>query len=198
MKSWKYIIIPGIFLVAIVLAWYTGYKSSFFQKKTEENSTVLLNRIEKVVKLVAVEGHISEVYSYKDYYGYDVGLFRKKALIRVNAKASVGYDFEKLKINIDSDKRTIEILDFPLPEVLSLDHELDYYDLSQGTFNSFTPEDYTDINKRAKNYVKQIAEQGELIESAAEQKDELLSMMSLLLDGMGWKLVLKDEVGLLN
>jgi len=120
-------------------------------------------------------------------------IFRKKALIRVNAKASIGYDFEKVKLTIDQDSKTITIDDFPEPEVLSIDHDLDYYDISQGTFNTFTNEDYNKINKRAKDYVKTLAGEGELIESAREQKDELVSTLQLLLDGLGWKLIVEEK-----
>lgn len=137
---------------------------------------------------------MSEVYSYKDHYTFDFGPFRKKALLRVNAKASIGYDFEKVKLTIDQESKTITIDDFPEPEVLSIDHDLDYYDITQGSFNTFTNEDYNKINKRAKDYVKTLAAEGELIESAKEQKEELISMIQLLLDGMGWKLVVKEKM----
>ena len=193
MKTWKYIIIPLLVLLAICGAWYSGYKSNLFEKKVEESSTVLLNRIEKVMKLVTVEGHISEVYSYKDHHSFDLGLFRKKALIRVNAKASIGYDFEKVNLTIDQESKTITIDDFPEPEVLSIDHDLDYYDITQGTFNTFTNEDYNKINKRAKEYVETLAGEGELIESAKEQKGELISTIRLLLNGLGWKLVVEEK-----
>ena len=193
MKAWKYIILPLIILLAICGAWYSGYKSSLFEKKVDESSTVLLNRIEKVMKLVTVEGHISEMYSYKDHRSFDLSPFRKKALLRVNAKASIGYDFEKVKFNIDQESKTITIEDFPEPEVLSIDHDLDYYDITQGTFNTFTNEDYNKINKRAKEYVKTLAGEGDLINSAKEQKDELLSTLGLLLNGLGWTLLIEEK-----
>ena len=194
MKIWKYVILPLVILLAICGAWYSGYKSNLFEKKVEESSTVLLNRIEKVMKLVTVEGHISEMYSYKDHRSFDLSPFRKKALLRVNAKASIGYDFEKVKLTVDQKSRTITIDDFPEPEVLSIDHDLDYYDITQGTFNTFTNEDYNKINKRAKDYVETLAGEGDLIESAKEQKEELIATIRLLLDGMGWKLVVKKKV----
>lgn len=193
MKYLKYIVIPLVVLLALCAAWYSGYKSNLFETKSEESSTVLLNRIEKVMKLVTVEGHISEVYSYKDHYTFDLSPFRKKALLRVNAKASIGYDFEKVKLTINQESKTITIDEFPQPEVLSIDHDLDYYDITQGTFNSFTNDDYNKINKRAKEYVETLAGEGELIESAKEQKEELLSTIELLLNGLGWKLVVDEK-----
>lgn len=193
MKYWKPILLAIIFLLAVGAAWYSGYKSTLFEKHTEENTQVLLNRIEKVMKLVAVEGHFSEVYNYKDYQNFNWDMFTKKALIRINAKASVGYDFEKMKLHIDSKTKSITIEEFPAAEVLSIDHDLDYYDISQGTFNKFKSEDYNEINRRAKNYIRKAAEEGELIQSAEEQKEELINTLRLLLQGMGWTLVLEEE-----
>ena len=76
MKTWKYIIIPLLVLLSICGAQYSGYKSSPFEKKEEENSTVLLSRIERVMKLVTIEGHVSEMYGYKDHHSFDFGIFR--------------------------------------------------------------------------------------------------------------------------
>ena len=194
MKIWKFLVLPLVVLLAICMAWYSGYKSNLFEKKIEESSTVLLNRIEKVMKLVTVEGHISEMYSYKDHVSFDISPFRKKALLRVNAKASIGFDFEKVSFSINENSKTISIEDFPKAEVLSIDHELDYYDITQGTFNTFTNEDYNKINKRAKEYVETLAGEGELIKSANEQKEELISTIRLLLDGLGWTLVVDEKV----
>lgn len=193
MKTWKYIILPLVILLAICGAWYSGYKSSLFERKVEESSTVLLNRIEKVMKLVTVEGHISEIYNYNDNTFYNLSAFSKKALLRVNAKALIGYDFKKMDLIIDQESRTITIDNFPEPEVLSIDHDLDYYDITQGAFNKFSNEDYNKINERAKAYVETLAGEGELIASAKEQKDEIISTIQLLLDGLGWKLIVEEK-----
>jgi hypothetical protein len=38
-------------------------------------------------------------------------------------------------------------------ELISLDHTLDYYDISEGTFNSFSAEDYNKINNDVKEHI---------------------------------------------
>ena len=194
MKKYKNIFILIIFLVALAVAWWTGFKSSMFKHVQEENATVLLNRIEKVMKLVAVEGNISEIYDYKDYMSFDIAPFRKKALVRVNAKVSAGYDFEKMEVTVDESSKSIIVRNFPEAEILSIDHDLDYYDLSQGTFNRFTNEDYNMINSRAKSYVAEKAKDSDLLQAAEEQKQELLDMINLLVQAGGWTLNVKEPV----
>jgi hypothetical protein len=196
-KKYRFLLLIVGFILALGLAWWTGVKTSLWQKHESETSTILLNKIEKVVKLVAVEGNISEIYDYKDYYNFDIAPFRKKALVRVNAKVSVGYDFEKVKITVDEPSKTITLSNFPEAEILSIDHDLDYYDISQGTFNRFSNEDYNKINTRAKEYVANKARESDLIKAAEEQKQEILDMIRILVKGGGWELHVEDQ-SLLN
>ena len=196
-KKFKYLFIGTAILLLVGLAWWTGVKSNLWKKYEAESSTVLLNKIEKVVKLVAVEGNISEIYDYKDYYNFDIAPFRKKALVRVNAKVSVGYNFEKVKITVDEASRTIKLSNFPEAEILSIDHDLDYYDITQGTFNRFSNEDYNKINTRAKEYVADKARESDLIKAAEEQKQEILDMIRILVNGGGWELII-EQPSLLN
>jgi hypothetical protein len=191
-KKYKYLIFGLFFLLALALAWWTGMKTSLWQKYEAESSTVLLNKIERVVKLIAVEGNVSEIYDYKDYYNFDLAPFRKKALVRVNAKVSVGYDFEKVAISANEENKTIVMRNFPEAEILSIDHDLDYYDISQGTFNRFNNEDYNKINSRAKEYVEKKALESDLMDAAEQQKEEIIEMIRILVQSAGWTLQVED------
>ena len=194
MKKIKYIVILTAFILTVFFAWWMGFKSSMFKKYEQENATVILDRIEKVVKLVAVEGNISEIYDYKDYYSFDIAPFRKKALVRVNAKVSAGYDFEKMTVEVDEGSKKITIKNFPEADILSIDHNLDYYDITQGTFNKFTNADYNKINSRAKSFVAEKAKDSGLLNAAEEQKQELLEMIKFLVQGGGWSLEVEKQV----
>ncbi|MCB0659786.1 MAG: DUF4230 domain-containing protein, partial [Saprospiraceae bacterium] len=108
------------------------------------NTTVVLEQIHKVTKLVTVEGQFSEIYDHKEYYKYDIfDLFTKKMLLRINAKVSAGFNLEGSNMTIDSISKTVYFTELPKAEILSIDHDIDYYDISQGVFASFTPEEYT-------------------------------------------------------
>ncbi len=116
----------AVFAAGILLTrWYFKRQEAVVQ----ENGVVLLERIKQVAKLITVEGYFSEIYDYQDYYGYDLSIFRKKALIRVKAKVSVGYDLEKMKVTSDAATKTIHLSGIPPAEILSIEHDLDYYDV---------------------------------------------------------------------
>lgn len=178
----------------ILLGFWLNHKyENFTTKKSSEQATVLLESIKKVTKLIAVEGYFSEIYDYKDYYGFDFSFLRKKALIRVKAKVSVGYNFEKVKMNVDISKKTITIENIGAPQILSIDTDLDYYDISQGTFNSFTNEDYNNLNKNAKDYIIQQVKKSDLMHKADEQKQGLLSSLKAMIESNGWQLIVLNN-----
>jgi hypothetical protein len=76
----------------------------------------------------------------------------------------------------------------PKPEILSIDHTLDYYDISEGLFTSFSPEDYNRINQRAKDLIRDNAEKSRLLNEADVQGAKMLDLMRFMIEGAGWKL----------
>ncbi len=173
----------------------TQYFYSFrIEEKVEQNADVLLEQVKTVAKLVTVEGYFSEIYNYKDYWGYDWGIFRKKALMRVKAKVSVGYDLSTMEIKADEATRTIILSNLPEPELISIEHDIDYYDLQQGTFNSFKEEDYNKLNANAKRYIEQRAKDGELFEEAKKQGNEMLDLIQFITESTGWSVKLNGKL----
>lgn len=192
-RSYHLVLLAAAFLLGGWLSWkYFDSK----QPKLNEEAAVLLERIRAVTKLSTVEGTFSELYSYSEYQGYFTFLWDKKALVRVRATVSAGYDLERLDIQAEPDTKTIRINGIPKAEILSIDHELDYYDISEGVFTSFKPEDYNRINKRAKDLVRDRAMNSSLLSAAEEQGTKMLELLRFIVEGAGWQLELgpREEV----
>lgn len=190
-----------VLLAGMVLATAYVLRSGWMQAlqhKESVTSTVLLERIQKVAKLITVEGHFSEIYDYKDYYWADFSPFRKKALLRIKAKVSMGYDFTDFNASADADAHTITIDPLGEPEILSIDHDIDYYDISEGTFNGFTSNDYTKLSEEAKNFIRHKAETSDLKQQAEEQGEDLMDLVTMLVEQASWKLVVRKKEGLVN
>jgi len=164
--------------------------NSYFFKGhvSTENSQVMLEKIKNVCKVINVEGYFTEVYDYKDYWGYNISFFQKKALVRIKAKVSMGYDMNKIIFNSNPMTKTISISKLPEPEILSIDHDLDYYDITEGSFNSFTTEDYNKINANAKDFIKKKVETSGLKDAALKEGDKMLEVIRFMVESMGWKL----------
>ena len=178
--------------MAIVAAFALGGWLSwrFFapHHKPVEESTVLLEKIQAVAKLTTVEGQFSEIYNYDEYQGYFTLLWDKKALVRVRATVAAGYDLGALQFEADPATRTIRMSALPAPEILSIDHTLDYYDVSEGLFSSFAPEDYNRINQRAKDLIRDQALKSSLLPAAREQADKIVGLIRFMVESAGWTL----------
>ena len=193
MKNIKNILLIVFAILLMSLAWYSGHKYNEVNKKQETSVNVVLEKIEKVFKLVTVEGHLSEIYDYKEYNKWEFSMFRKKALLRVNATVLAGFDFEKVKITVEDQSKTIYIEDFPEAEILSMEHDIDYYDITQGSFNKFSAEDYNRMNKEAKNHIRKKALDSKLLVSAEAQKEEILEILKTIIQATGWRVIIKDR-----
>jgi hypothetical protein len=187
----------------IVFAFIGGCAAAFgaftlYQKFTGKNqqlirteSTVLLERVEKVFKIVLAEGHFSEIYDHNSEKEVLFGLtsFNKKALIVAKAKILVGFDFSKVKINWVEGSRKMIIEEFPEPEILSVDSDYKFYDIDQGLFNRFKNDDYTNLLADAKLTMQTKAIASELPRIAKKQAVVMLNQMAI---SMGWDIDYKQ------
>lgn len=190
----KIIIAVGFLLMFLLGIWAARWYFLKSMPTETEQSTILLEKVKTVTKLITVEGYFSEIYDYKDYYHYDWSPFRKKALLRVKAKVSIGYDLENMKFEALPDQKILRISQMPDPSILSIDHDVDYYDLQQGTFNSFTPKDYTKLNKNAKEYIEAKALESDLMKTAESQVNTTLKVIQFMVEEAGWELEITPKV----
>jgi Protein of unknown function (DUF4230) len=189
-------------LIALLLVFALGGWASWYffapKEKPVEESTVLLEKIKTVCKLVTVEGQFSEIYNYSEYSGYFSFFWDKKVLVRVRATVSAGYDLEQVKFEADPVLKVIRVSHLPEPQILAIDHTLDYYDISEGIFNSFTPEDYTRVNQRAKDLIRDQATKSHLLPAAREQADKVFDLLGIMVENAGWKLEIEGRPTLLK
>ncbi|PWK24460.1 uncharacterized protein DUF4230 [Arcicella aurantiaca] len=151
----------------------------------KNESTVLLEKIEKVFKIVLAEGHFSEIYDHTSEKEVLFGLhtLNKKALIVAKAKVLVGFDFAKVKVRWEEGSRKMIIEEFPEPEILSTDSDYKFYDIDQGLFNKFKNEEYTALLADAKQTMQNKAIASELPKIAKKQAVVMLTQMA---SSMGW------------
>lgn len=153
------------------------------------SAAVLLERVRPVLKLTTVEGEFVELYTHKDSWdwGYSIpGFTEKRAILRVKARVSVGYDLNGMRVSTNEVTHTITLDAPPRPQILSVEHDIDYYDMSEGLFNSFGPQELTSISARAKQQVLDKVPQSGLFEEAEKQRDEVVGVVRTLAESAGW------------
>lgn len=187
--------ILGLLLGVVLTYWVYGL---FNQKRKKElvqhQSTVILDKIKSVCKLVSVEGDFAEIYSYENIKDGFMKILssKKKALVVINAKAQVGYDLKKLLLKADLDKKRIVLSEFPEPEVLSIEPDIQFYDIKNGLFNSFSSEDLTDLNAKAKEHIREKIPESGLLDTAKKEALEAVLIIEKIVETIGWKLDYSD------
>lgn len=181
----------GLILGAIATYWiYTFFRKKHSKELTTHQSTVLLEKIKSVCKLISVEGDFAEIYKYENTKERFMSLIssKKKALIVINAKAQIGYDLKKILMHADNEKKKIILTNFPKPEVLSIEPDLEFYDIQNGLFNSFKPDDLTTLNKEAKKHIVEKIPESGLMETAKKEALQTVFLIEKIVETIGWKL----------
>lgn len=174
----------------VVLGITTYIKHFKNKKKVSSQSVILLDKIKKVCKFITVEGDFAEIYHYEDVKERFLKLVssRKKALVVINAKAYVGFDFNKVTLEANQDTKTVIIKSFPQPEILSIETNLNYYDKKDGYFNKFEAADLTALNEEAKQHILEKVPESGLFNIAKQEALESLQLVENIVQTIGWTL----------
>lgn len=190
----KNIIIAAL-VFTVALLGVKLFISDFFTKKDNStvDSTIVVERIQKVLKLVTVEANFSELMKYNDFDYIDFPGFRKDAIVRVNAKVSVGYNLNNFKVSTNEKEKTITIQQMPKPEILSIDSDIKFENLSSGLFTNFSAQELSKLNALGKEKIKQKALNTEIIKQAEEQKADLFDLIFYMAKQNGYKILVEGK-----
>ena len=178
-------LVLGIF---IAKWWYAD------RRETRQEATVLMEQVKAVSKLVTTEGYFSEILSETDtklFYGFPS---TKKVLIKVKARVSAGFDLSNMKIDADVPTKTLRLSNIPPPNIICIEPEISFYDIDNGVFNQFSPEDYTRLNKKAVEVIREQALKSAFMQTVNEQGSKNFEALRLLTASLGWQLVFENAV----
>ena len=187
-----------IWPILLILTFLAGFFVHLgMNNQTEVKSTtdvnILYEEIKRVCKLIAVEGTYAERFDslseksipilYPLPYKYKLS---KEATLFVSGKIMVGYDMSKMEIKMDSETKTVTLIGIPEPEILAIDHDLTYENIEDSWFNSFTKDDFTALNKSAKEAIRKRGANNELIEKAKTEGNQMITIIELMAKNAGW------------
>jgi hypothetical protein len=183
----------AVLLVLVILGVIFGLR--YFESKQEqrdqleESTSLIQKQIKNVGKLVVTEGTFSQVYSFKDSKRFYLDVFsaRKKALIVVNAEVTIAYDLSKLKTEVNPETKTVTITYIPEEEI-SINPNIQYYDVTQDYLNQFEATDYNKIQKRIEKSLMEKVEKSSLKSNAKNRLVSELQKIYILTNSMGWTL----------
>ncbi len=163
--------------------------------KMEYNSDLIQNQFKNVSKLIVTEAKFSQVMTYEDQQKYMMDLlsFKKKAVVIINADATVSYDMSQVEYDIDEVNKVVRITKLPKEEI-KLYPEIKLYDVEQSKFNPFQGEDYNKINAKVKEDLLRKIEKSTLKTNAQNRLITELSKILVVTQSLGWKLEYQDTV----
>ena len=199
----KIILLLGLLLIFLSGIWVASYFYNNDRMHPEEQSIVLLEQIEKVSKLVTVEGHFVEYYDYTEpeqpwfvgpLLNYRAFLPKKAAKLRIQAKVLVGYDLQQMQIDAFPDELLIRISNIPAPDIIAIEHKIDQFDNDATIFRPLESIDYVRIDKGAQEKIRKLAMTSRLIDAANEQGNEMLQLIEFLVDNAGWRIEIESNI----
>ncbi|SRX54547.1 DUF4230 domain-containing protein [Aequorivita sp. CIP111184] len=164
------------------------------REQLEANTALIQKELKNVGKLIVTEGSYAQVLTYKNNKEVFFGLVpsEKKAIIIVNAKANIAYDLSKITTIVDEATKTVTITNIPEPE-LSINPNIEYYNIQQQTFNQFNAGDYNKIKKDVEKSLRKKIEASELRTNAENRLISELQKIYILTNSMGWTLKYNNE-----
>jgi hypothetical protein len=174
------LLVLGLVLGAVIMFFIMFYINKLTRKnrKTEvirESSHTIIESMRRVFKIVFAEGHFNEIYTFEDTKKL-FGLIpsTRRALVIIEAKVLVGYDFGKCTWEVDERNQKIKLVSFPEPEILSIEPDYKYYNFDENIFNLLNREDLGRIQANGKKQVELAAMKSHLPRIAADQMRTLL------------------------
>lgn len=189
-------ILLGVFITLIVLYIFKSCEDKKENKLVlQENSTLIQEQIKNVGKLVVIEGHFSQVFTYKNSKAIfaDLVNVEKKALVVVNADVTVSYDLSQIEYKIDETTKTLHILSIPKEEI-KINPDFEYYDVQADFLNPFEAKDYNNIKETVKKSLMKKIETSEIKSNAQNRLISELSKFYILTNSLDWSLQYNESV----
>lgn len=189
-------ILIGIFVVLVLILtvqFCRGKKED--QQMLVADTALIQKELKNVGKLIVTEGQYAQVFNYSASRDLLYGLTTasKKALVVVNAKATIGYDLSKIETRIDEGSKTVYITKIPEPE-LNIYPEIEYYDVKQEYLNQFQASDHNAIKRKVTELLKKKIEASELRTNAENRLISELQKIYILTNSLGWTLQYNQTV----
>ena len=165
------------------------------KEQLRANTALIEKQIKNVGKLIVTEGNYAQVFTYEDSKKFYVDILSatKKALVVVNAEATIAYDLSEVTTEIDELTKTVRITYIPEPE-LKINPNIEYYDVQQDYLNQFNARDYNIIKRRVQEGLEKEIKSSTLYTNAQNRLISELSKIYLLTSSLAWTLEYNGNV----
>lgn len=169
-------------------AWLFSKKGGNISR--EEQSEIIVEKINEVNKLISLEGSFAEVYTLDQTQKlfFDLIPIAKQAIVIAKAKTYVAYDLSEMTYDLNEEKKSVHLKNIPEPEII-VDPKLEFYDLK---FNiiPFNKKELSMLNERATELIREEAQKEEFINLAKKNLELNLQEIILVANQYGWEVMI--------
>ncbi|HZF64418.1 MAG TPA: DUF4230 domain-containing protein [Chitinophagaceae bacterium] len=186
------ILVLGLVLGALIMYLVWRLNRNNKRQVVTESSHTIVESMRRVFKIVFAEGHFNELYTFEDtkkLFGFFPS--KKRALVIIEAKVLVGYDFEKCVWEADEASHKIKLVSFPEPQIISIEPDYKYYNFDENIFNMLGREDLTRIQVNGKKQVEIAAMKSNLPKIAA---DQMRTLLTEVVKSKNWELENAEDI----
>ncbi len=193
--SMRKIIVGALTALLFVFAFHYCSNKNENRQQLSERTALIQKELLNVGKLIVTEGHFSQVFTYEDTrkFYFDVLSARKKAIVIVNAKVTVGYDLSKIVTVVDQNSKTVTITYIPKEEV-NIYPDIEYYDVTQDYLNQFDAKDYNVVKQRVDKLIQNKIDNSDIRANAKNRLISELQKIYILTNTLGWTLKYNEDV----
>jgi Protein of unknown function (DUF4230) len=163
----------AVCVIVLGLTWLTS-RFSLQPNNTTVSHSVVVERVQKVAKLVSSETTLRDVVIYEDsWYGST-----KRSLVVVTGKVLAGINLDSgSSVQIDEKAKRITI-NLPQPQILGIEiTEMKTYDEQRGLWNPFNAADRDALFQNAREQLEKTSRDLKITETARQSARELLEGM---------------------
>jgi Protein of unknown function (DUF4230) len=163
----------AVCVIVLGLTWLTS-RFSLQPNNTTVSHSVVVERVQKVAKLVSSETTLRDVVIYEDsWYGST-----KRSLVVVTGKVLAGINLDiGSSVQIDEKAKRITI-NLPQPQILGIEiTEMKTYDEQRGLWNPFNAADRDALFQNAREQLEKTSRDLKITETARQSARELLEGM---------------------
>ncbi len=182
----KYIFtVLALVIVSGLLGWMIALRIGDDQQ-ARWSSSVLLEAVRSVDKVVLVEGDLNELFRYGNSSYLDSWPFQKEVLLKLTGTASVGYNLATARIELFPEAHRLKFSMDTIPRLISLSHEVAVVHIEEDWFNTFGEDDWTAVHRSARKHLEQRCLQDRLYQRARQRLEQKLAQIDELCQTAGW------------
>jgi Protein of unknown function (DUF4230) len=178
----------ALLFVAVLAGFRWGRSGS--PRAPRIDSAPVVQAIRQIAKLATVQIEVADVVRYEEVRTIAVFDIPKNATLRLRGTVQGGFDLEHgFVVEAEEATHTLRV-SLPLPQVLSVDARVEWFDEKSGWLNPITPGDRTRWTAWSRGALARAAKDAGLAERADDHARKLFTESAA---AFGWKAIVKIE-----